>query len=74
MTVRVEFNSDSKQLTQSEANQVKDKIVSTLSAQFNVTFKTNTTVIPAQAGIYNLKALSLASKSASEKGIGSSPD
>ena len=74
MTVRVEFNSDSKQLTQSEANQVKDKIVSTLSAQFNVTFKTNTTVIPAQAGIYNLKALSLESKLASEKGIGSSPD
>jgi len=47
ITVRVEFNSDSKQLTQSEANQVKDNIVADLFDEFNVTFKTNTTVIPA---------------------------
>ncbi|MBI5356808.1 phenylalanine--tRNA ligase subunit beta [Candidatus Collierbacteria bacterium] len=40
MTVRVEFNSDFKQLTQTEANQAKDKIIADLSAQFNVTFKT----------------------------------
>lgn len=40
ITVRVEFNSDSKQLTQSEANQVKDKIVADLFDEFNVTFKT----------------------------------
>ena len=76
LTVRVEFNSDAKQLTQSEANQVKEEIIADLSGKFSVTFKTNTTVIPAQAGIYNLKALSSASKlpSKSEWGIGSNPD
>jgi phenylalanyl-tRNA synthetase beta chain len=40
LTVKVEFNSDAKQLTQSEANQVKDKIVAGLFDEFNVTFKT----------------------------------
>lgn len=40
LTVKVEFNSGVKQLTQSEANQVKDKIIADLSGKFNVTFKT----------------------------------
>ncbi|GEM_PF-3206058 len=40
LTVRVEFNSDSKQLTQAEANQAKDNIITDLSSQFGVTFRT----------------------------------
>ena len=39
MTVKVEFNSDAKQLTQTEANRVKDKIIAGLSNEFGVTFK-----------------------------------
>ena len=41
LTLKVEFNSDSKQLTQADANQVKDKIIANLSTQFDITFKTN---------------------------------
>lgn len=40
LTVKVEFNSEGKQLTQTEANQVKDKIIAGLSDKFNVVFKT----------------------------------
>ncbi|MBI2309485.1 phenylalanine--tRNA ligase subunit beta [Candidatus Collierbacteria bacterium] len=40
LTVNVEFNSDARQLTQNEANQVKDKIIAGLSNEFNVSFKT----------------------------------
>lgn len=40
LTVKVEFNSDAKQLTQAEANQTKDKIIADLSKKFNVIFKT----------------------------------
>ena len=40
LTLKVEFNSEDRQLTQTDANQAKDKIITGLSDKFNVTFKT----------------------------------